>query len=212
MDLRPEWTKTIRRLTSEYASDTYFDEIIFPSYNEHPKFESFAHIDFMIRRTKHLLKGEYDLHAIVAIWFHAIDIGFGDDVPTNNAYLAYEYLSNIGCHHDFMCDVDHIIHALSTKHAIPDTRTFELQQKMIDLKLSVYYSDVYKIVHFIPMTEYYFSIMTRDEFIEKRLEELRKLRSRAFIYDKDLHTAKIPAVINNVERELKTYGLTFKDL
>lgn len=204
MDLKREWYYNVWALSGKDANETFFDDVILPTYTDR-EYESITHLDFLIRKVPKLLPKEDVQTAIFSIWFHSLNIDYDDD--NQNAYMAYEILCDMGVHSQTMVDVDNIIIALNNKEYIEGSDTIETQKALIDIDTSIFYShpDVYK-KNFDNMIAYYEN-HDFDLFKQKRKSEIKKLIKRNFSYN-PIPQQKIDTALNNIKLDIKVLNIS----
>lgn len=208
MNLRKHWDILSQRLSTD--KNNYFNKVIVQKYSEsHRKYHDIRHVNSLLRMSHDFLGKDMNPAISVAIWFH--DIEYDPKSKYNelvSAEMAYEYLSSIGAHVDFICEVDDLIYV--TKTHIPEkhlTASYEDQCFFIDLDMAVLGKRREKYEAYVDaVLEEYKLFYPEKEGKLARASFLRSLLKKDHIFYTDMVRDRYEQrAIENIEWELSRY-------
>lgn len=208
MNLRKEWDILGEKLSN--VKSNYFNDVIVQKYSEsHRHYHGIGHVNSLLRMAKDFRGKQLSDSMAVAIWFH--DLSY-DPTRTDNelisSELAYEYLSSIGAHTDFICEVDDLIYVTKShapiKHA---NASYDDQCFFIDIDMAVLGKRREKYERYVEnVFNEYLAFYSEKQVKLARASFLKSLLERENIFYTDQVRERYGArAIENIKWELSKY-------
>ena len=208
MDLSKEWAQIARKLT--WKHDSFFRDVIYKKYSEsHRHYHNMRHVNSLLRMLREYRGKNVNPALIVAAWFH--DLCYdprSTDNEVKSAELCFEYLTSIGMHSDFICEVDDLIYATVThKPSDGASASVDDQKLFIDLDMAILGTRREKYDRYVDsIIKENVAFFPVDEVREGRAKFLNEMLSRNTLYfTPEIKERYEKRAFENMERELSTY-------
>lgn len=208
MDLSKEWAQIARKLT--WKHDSFFRDVIHKKYSEsHRHYHNIRHVNSILRMLREYRGKNVNPALIVAAWFH--DLCYDPRATDNelkSAEMCFDYLTSIGMHNDFICEVDDLIYSTVTHEARDGlTASVDDQKLFIDLDMAILGTRREKYDNYVDsILKENFVFFSMNEVRDGRANFLRKMLAREELYFTPEVKARYETrAFENMERELATY-------